>query len=152
VTRYSLLALTALLSFGSAASAQQFATKSAAPSAATRSATQTKLAPPIRGDAKIEMTEPVAKNTGKLLITTFKVKNMEAGSIAGLRVDDLWFDKQGNPVTGSSFRDPKPLQPGEIIEVRLETPILDRSKMDRNQYVFKQANGNVKVTKVKKLP
>ena len=137
MTRYWLLGLTAMLTIGTAALAQ---TKLAAQST-----------PPVRGDVRIEWTEPVVKNTGKTLITTFKVKNVEVGSIAGLRVDEFWYDKKGDPVTGSSFRYPKLLQPGEIIEVKLETPVLDRSKMDRNQYLFKQANGNVKPTKVKRL-
>lgn len=137
--RNALLALTTLLAIGITAAAQ------------IKPDAQARLAPPIRGDVRIEMTEPLVKKTGKTIVTTFKVKNMEIGSIAGLRVDEFWYDKKGDPVTGSSWRYPKQLQPGEIIVVKLETPILDRSKMDRNQYVFKQANGNVKPTKVKKL-
>ena len=136
--RNALLTLTTLLAIGITAAAQP------------RPAPQVNT-PPIRGDVRIEMTEPVVKKTGKTIVTTFKVKNMEIGSIAGLRVDEFWYDKKGDPVTGSSFSYPKQLQPGEIIVVKLETPILDRSKMNRNQYVFKQANGNVKPTKVKKL-
>ncbi len=151
MTRYSLLVLTALLAFATVTLAQTPAAKPAKRPAATKSDASAQLAPPIRGDVKIEMTEPVVKNTGKTLITTFKVKNMEAGSIAGLRIDEFWYDKKGVPVTGSSFRYPKQLQPGQIIEVKLETPVLDRTKMDHNQYLFKQANGNVKPTKVKKL-
>jgi hypothetical protein len=98
---------------------------------------------------KVQMTKPVVKNDGKFVLTTFKVKNMEAGSIAGLRIDEFWYDKKGDPVTGDSFRYNKPLQPGEVIDVQLKTPV--NPKMDRNQYLFKQANGNVKPTQVPKL-
>src|SRR5262245_26711622 len=93
MTRYWLLACIAMLALGTAAYAQ------------------TKPAPPIRGDANIEMTEPVVKNSGNTLITTFKVKNVGSGSSIGFRVDVFRYDKKGEPVTGSSFRNPRPLQP-----------------------------------------
>jgi len=53
------------------------------------------------------------------------------------------------PVTGDTFRHRKPLQPGEIVEVMLRTPVNPR--MDRNQFVFVHANGDIKTTVVPKL-
>jgi hypothetical protein len=149
--RYPLLALVGVLALSPAAAAQ---TKAPAKPATAAPASQApaapaRLAPPIRGDVKVQMTKPVVKREGNFVVTTFKVKNVETGSIAGLRVDEFWYDKKGDPVTGDSFRATKPLQPGEVIEVQLKTPV--NPKMDRNQYLFKQANGNVKPTTVPKL-
>jgi hypothetical protein len=151
--RYPLLALVGLLALSPAAFAQtKPAAKPATPApapATTAPAAPVRLAPPMRGDVKVEMTKPVVKREGNFVNTTFKVKNVETGSIAGLRIDEFWYDKKGDPVTGDSFRYNKPLQPGEVIEVKLHTPV--NPKMDRNQYLFKQANGNVKPTTVPKL-
>jgi hypothetical protein len=52
-------------------------------------------------------------------------------------------------VTGDTFRHPKPLQPGEVITVTLETP--RNPKMDRNQYNFSHANGAIKAQLLPKL-
>jgi hypothetical protein len=50
------------------------------------------------------------------------------------------------PVTGNTFRHREPLQPGEIVEVTLRTAV--DPKMDRTQYRFVHANGDIKTTVV----
>ncbi len=150
--RHPLLALLGVVVFATAASAQSkpAAKAPAAPATAQQPpAAPARLVPPVRGDVKVNITKPVVKREGNFIITTMKVKNMMEGSIAGLKVDEYWYDKKGDPVTGSSFRYPKPLQPGEVIEVTLKTQV--NPKMDRNQYQFTQANGAVKPTQVPKL-
>jgi hypothetical protein len=123
--------------------------KPAAPAAAPAAAPG-KLAPPIRGQAELGYTKPVSKRDGKgNIVTTIKVKNMSTGAIAGLKVDEFWYDKGGDPVTGDTFRYRKPLQPQEVIEVTLTTPI--NPKMDRNQYKFEHLNGTIKTTLLPKL-
>jgi hypothetical protein len=107
----------------------------------------------VRGEAPLGYTKPIVK-AGKIdgkdfIITTIRVKNLAAGSIAGLKVDEFWYDKAGDPVTGDTFRHPKPLQPGEVITVTLETP--RNPKMDRNQYNFSHANGAIKAQLLPKL-
>ena len=106
---------------------------------------------PVRGEAELGYTKPVSKRSpdGKFVVTSIKVKNLSAGSIAGLKVDEFWYDKAGDPVTGDTFRYRKPLQPGEVIEVTLRTPV--NPKMDRNQYKFEHANGTIKTNAVPKL-
>lgn len=95
------------------------------------------LAPVTRVDQKTNM-----------VITTIKVKNLSGtGSIAGLKVEEYWWDKASNPVTGSKTRLPKPLLPGEIATLTLETP--KDPKMHRNQYVFTHANGKIKTKPMK---
>jgi hypothetical protein len=112
--------------------------------------TPQKLVAPVRGQAEIGYTKPVSKNDGKFITTTIKIKNMASGAIAGLKVDEFWYDKDGNPVTGAQpFRSRKPLQPGEVIEVTLKVPIDKR--MNRNQYKFEHANGTIKTTLLPKL-
>ena len=67
---------------------------------------------PIRGDAEIGVLTPVTSVDHKagMVRTTIKVKNLSpTHSIAGLKVEEFWFDKGGNPVTGSRARLPKPL-------------------------------------------
>ena len=107
---------------------------------------------PIRGDAEIGVLKPVTSVDQKagLVRTIIKVKNLSpTQSIAGLKVEEFWYDKAGNPVTGSRARLTKPLQPLEIAELKLETP--KDPKMDRNSYTFSHANGKVKVKNMKEF-
>jgi hypothetical protein len=113
-------------------------------------AAQTKAVTPIRGDAEIGYLKPVTIEDYKagIVRTTIKVKNLStSGSIAGLKVEEFWFDKAGNPVTGARYRHPKPLQPGEVVEVKLETP--KDPKMFTNTYQFTHANGKIKTKAMK---
>jgi hypothetical protein len=120
------------------------------PSDEVAPATQARLVAPVRGQAELGYTKPVTKNDGKFITTTIKVKNLASGAIAGLKVDEFWYDKDGNPVSGSQpFRYRKPLQPGEVIEVVLKVPL--NKAMNRNQYKFEHANGTIKATQLPKL-
>ena len=108
-----------------------------------------KLVAPMRGNAKVEITKPNTKVVGKEIVTTFLLKNIEAAPIAGVKIEENWFDKAGNPVMGDVFRYQKPLQPGEVITVTFKVP---RSpNMQRNQYLFGHANGNLKQSVVPKI-
>lgn len=108
-----------------------------------------KLVAPVRGNAKVEITKPNTRIVGKEIVTTFLMKNVEAAPIAGVKIEENWFDKGGNPVMGDVFRHKKPLQPGEVITVTFKVP---RSpNMQRNQYLFSHANGNLKQSVVPKL-
>jgi hypothetical protein len=113
---------------------------------------QAKVATPIRGEAEIGYLKPVTSVDQKagLVKTTIKVKNLSTtGSIAGLKVEEFWYDKEGNPVTGSKFRLKKPLQPGEVAEMLLETP--KDPKMNRNSYTFSHANGKIRTKAMKEF-
>src|SRR6185369_15033031 len=113
-------------------------------------AAQAKFVPPIRGEAPVNMTKPVTKRLNDEVVTTFKVKNPSAtSSIAGLKISEFWYDKDGNPVSGDEFRYRKPLMPGEVIDVQLRSPV--NPKMARSQYKFEQSNGGVKPQVVAKF-
>jgi hypothetical protein len=125
------------------------AAKPAAPAQGAPAA-PAKFVPPIRGEAPVSMTKPVTKRLNDEVVTTFKVKNPSAtGSIAGLKISEFWYDKDGNPVSGDEFRWRKPLLPGEVIDVELRSPV--NPKMARSQYKFEQANGGVKPQVVAKF-
>lgn len=108
-----------------------------------------KLVAPVRGNAKVEITRPNTRIVGKEVVTTFLLKNIEAAPIAGLKIDENWYDKAGNPVMGDTFRHLKPLQPGEVVKVNFKSP---RSPaMQRNQFLFSHANGKIKQAVVPKI-
>jgi hypothetical protein len=107
-----------------------------------------RLVPAVRGEAQLGYTQPVVRNATidgtDFVVTTIEVKNMSTGAIAGLLVDEFWYDRAGTMVTGANFRHPRPLQPEEVITVTLETP--RNPQMDRNQYSFTHANGEIVAT------
>ena len=110
----------------------------------------TKFVAPVKGQAQIEYLAPQIKADAKMITTTIRVKNTSAGSIAGFKVDEFWYDKGGQPVTGSqTFRYPKPLLPGETVDVILKVPRV--TGMATNSYLFAHANGTIKPTKVAKF-
>ncbi len=136
------LAVTVTAATGTALLAQ---TAPAAPAAGT-----TKLLSPVRGEAEIGYTKPNVQRKGGTIVTTFKVKNLASGPIAGFKVDEFWYDKGGETVAGApTFRWRKPLMPGEVIDVTLTVPV--NPKMDRNSYKFEHANGKIKPTLMAKM-
>jgi hypothetical protein len=72
-----------------------------------------------------------------------------SGPIAGLRIEENWFDRSRNAVPGDVYRHPRPWSVGEVIEVKLTTP--RKAGMGDNRYNFSHANGTIKTTVVKKL-
>ena len=103
----------------------------------------------MRGTATIGMVKPVTKVVAGEVVTKIKLKNMSQGSIALLRVDEYWYDRQGNMLPGDTKRIKKPILPGEVIEVELKVPKND--KFYQNQYKFSHANGDIKVESLKKI-
>jgi hypothetical protein len=110
-----------------------------------------KLVPRVRGEAEVGYTKPVSKNDGQFITTTFKIKNLASGPIPGLKVEEFWYDKDGNPVTGSQpFMLRKPFQPGEVVDIVLKVPI--NKNMNRNQYKFTYGDGKTDKIKTTLLP
>ena len=108
-----------------------------------------KLVAPVRGEAAIELTAPDTRIVGTNVVTTMRMKNVASGPIAGLRIEENWFDRSRNPVPGDVYRHPRPWPVGEVIEVKLTTP--RKAGMGDNRYNFTHANGAIKTTVVKKL-
>ncbi|HSL23820.1 MAG TPA: hypothetical protein VK886_19965 [Vicinamibacterales bacterium] len=112
-------------------------------------AAKTKWVPPVRGVATIGMLRPDTKVVKDEVITKIRLKNLSTGSIALLRIDEYWYDKQGNMLPGDTQRVRKPILPGEIIEVELKVP--RNPKFFQNQYKFSHANGTIEVKAMKTL-
>jgi len=116
---------------------------------ATQPAAPAKFIPAVRGQAELGYIKPITKRAGGEIVTVIKVKNLSNAPIAGLKVDEFWYDKAGDPVTGDTFRYKKLMMPGEVLDVTLRTPV--NPKMDRNSYNFSHANGTIKTTLLPKL-
>ncbi len=136
---------TAVLGGAVAAAAQQ---------APASPASTTKWVDTIRGTADIQYLKPVVK-AGKdkdgaaLIVSTIQVKNMSPKAIARLTIEEFWYDKAGNPVSGDKKFLRKPLMPGETATIVLETP--KQPNMDRNSYKFSHGNGDIKPKVVAKF-
>src|SRR4029079_7372607 len=120
-----------------------------APGAARGQDAPRKLVAPVRGEAKVEITKPDTKPGPKEVVTTMLIKNISSAPIAGLKIEENWY-KGNNAVGGDSYRHPRPLPPGEVIQITLRVP-RDKIVGARNQYQFTHAHRTVKVTTVPKL-
>ena len=108
-----------------------------------------KLVAPMRGEAQIEFTQPDTKIVGNDVVTTFRVKNVSSAPIAGFKVQENWFTKNNESLSGDEYRHLRPLQVNEIITIKLVVP---RSRVvgARNQYQFSHANGTIPKPKLVK--
>lgn len=122
---------------------------SVAAQAPAADAARPKLISPVRGEAQVDVTRPASKRVGTNIVTTMRAKNRSSAPIAGLTVDEFWYDKDRQPVTGGKFRYTKPLMPGEVIDIEIKTP--SHPAMSSNTYQFKHANGAVKTTNVARI-
>ncbi len=108
-----------------------------------------RFVPPVKGQAEIGYLKPQTKVVGAEVVTIFKIKNLSTGAIAGLQVDEYWWDKENNPVGGDRERVKKPLMPGEVVTIELRTQ--KNPRMFRNNYQFTHANGTIKAKVLTKL-
>ena len=104
---------------------------------------------PVRGIAEIQYIQGQPRVEKDIIVTTFQVKNMSAAPIARLTIEEFWWDKQRNPVSGDKEFLKKPLAPGEVATIVLRTPRMPN--MDTNNYKFSHQNGDVKPKKVPKF-
>ena len=103
-----------------------------------------KLVPTVRGLAEIGYERPRARRERDFIVTTFRVKVLTENAIAGFRVDEFWFDADGNTVTGDSVRFREPLLPGQVVDIELRVP--RDPAMDRSNYEFSHQNGDILAT------
>jgi hypothetical protein len=108
-----------------------------------------KFVVPVKGTIPLGYLKPSIKVEKDEIVTTIQVKNLAQGPIAGLRVDEYWYDKGGTLVTGATERLRQPLMAGEVVTVVLRTP--RKQNMDRNSYQFTHANGKVEPKLMKKF-
>jgi hypothetical protein len=102
----------------------------------------------FKGQAEVEFASSSTKS-GDSVVTTMKVKNLSNGPIARLKVDETWFDKNQQPVGGSTGILEKMLEPGAVDTLTIRTPW--KAGMNGNSWQFSHANGPVKPHKVAKI-
>ena len=112
-------------------------------------ATRSARADTVRGMAEVGILQPVTKVEGKEVVTTIKVKNLSKGPISGVKVQEYWYDKDGNPLPGDAKRLAQPLAPGALSTIVLRTPVSPR--LNSNNLVFSHDNGKVHTTLYAKL-
>lgn len=108
-----------------------------------------KLVAPVRGEATLDITKPDTKVIGNEVVTKITLRNTSSAPIAGLKVEENWYDKAGTPVGGDIYRHPRPLPPGDVVQVTLKTP--KKPSFYRNEYNFSHANGTIKNKVVPKI-
>jgi hypothetical protein len=116
---------------------------------AAQPAAKTVWVNPFRGSAEIQYLKPIIKVDKDTIVTTFQVKNVASGPIARLTIEEFWYDKAGNPVSGDKQFLKKPLMVGEIATIVLHTP--KQPNMNRNSFKFSHQNGDIKPKVVPKL-
>ena len=112
-------------------------------------AARAKWVAPIKGIASVEVIPTPSKKVGTDMVTVLKVKNVSNGAIALLRVDEYWFDKSLKTVSGDTQRHRQPLNPGEVVEITMRSPV--KPNLYKNTFNFSHANGKVDVKTVKKF-
>ena len=103
-----------------------------------------------RGPAAIEYTQPRARRQQNFIVTNFLVRNAASNAIAGLQVNEFWFDADGNTVTGDSVRFREPIFPKEVVAIELRVP--RNPAMDSSNYEFSHHGGEIEPELVDELP
>ena len=101
---------------------------------------------PIRGPAEVGYLRPTTRRVSGEVVTTFRLKNLSSAPIAGFKLDEFWWDADGNALPGDSQRLREPFMPGEEVTIELRVPA--NPAMDRNNYQFSHANGEVRTTRM----
>ncbi|HEX4346380.1 MAG TPA: hypothetical protein VHZ73_02345 [Vicinamibacterales bacterium] len=101
------------------------------------------ITPPFKGEAQIQVQWPPATHRDKdNVITQIRIKNLTNGPLKGFTVDQPWYDKNGAVVASATVSVNGLFEPNEVQTLTLELPY--HTGMDRNNYLFKHANGTVK--------
>jgi len=123
------------------------ATAQAAPSP-TQEVVKARMSTPVKGTAYVEVIQGQAKKVGGEMVTVTKIKNVSNAPIAGLRVDEFWYNQKLAQVTGDTQRVRAPIAPGEVIEVTTKSPM--KPDLYRSQLAFSHAGGPKVDTKIVK--
>lgn len=122
------------------------ATPSAAPPPPVAKA---RMTTPVKGTAYVEVIQGQGKQVGGDMVTVSKVKNVSNGPIAGLRIDEYWYNAKLEQVTGDTQRVRAPIAPGEIVEITTKSPM--KPGLYKSTLMFNHANGKVTAKGVKKF-
>jgi hypothetical protein len=149
------LAVLSTPAFAQAKAAQSKAAQAPATKAAPAAAVAIAPAAPARfvktmkGVATIDMIEGPSKPVGDDIVTVLKIKNTSPLAISLFKVDEYWYNKKREVVTGDQFRSLKPFLANEVLEITLKAP--KKPDLYMSQYQFSHAGGEIKPTRVKKF-
>ena len=76
----------------------------------------------VRGPGQIGYLQPQPRREGSEVVTTFVIKNVSLGHLAGFKIDEFWYNDAGDTLTGSSYRMKQPFMQDQVIQVTLHTP------------------------------
>ena len=107
------------------------------------------MSTPVKGTAYVEVIQGQGKQVGGDIVTVSKVKNVSNGPIAGLRVDEYWYNQKLVQVTGDTQRVRAPIAPGEVVEITTRSPM--KPGLYKSTLMFNHANGKVTAKGVKKF-
>lgn len=108
-----------------------------------------RMSTPVKGTAFVEVIQGQGKQIAGDMVTVSKVKNVSNAPIAGLRVDEYWYNQKLVQVTGDTQRIRAPIAPGEIVEVTTRSPM--KPGLYKSTLMFHHANGKVTAKGVKKF-
>ena len=129
--------------------AQAPATTAAPAPAASAPAAPARFVKTLKGTANVDFIEGPSKKVGNEIVTVLKVKNMSPLALSLFKVDEYWYDKKREVVTGDTYKNTKPFLPGEVLDVTLRAPV--KPDLYQSQYQFSHAGGDVKPNRVKKF-
>jgi hypothetical protein len=125
------------------------ATPATAANAPAPEVAKARMAPPVKGTAYVEVIQGAPKKIGPDMVTVSRVKNVSNAPIAGLRIDEYWYNQKMVQVTGDTQRVRAPIAPGEVIEVTTKSPV--KPDLYKSTTMMVHANGKVNATGVKKF-
>ena len=131
--------------FAQAARATPASTQTAPPPTVAKA----RMASPVKGTAYVEVIQGQGKKIGGDIVTVSKVKNVSNGPIAGLRIDEYWYNQKLVQVTGDTQRVRAPIAPGEVVEVTTRSPV--KPDLYKSTLMLNHANGKVTAKGVKKF-
>jgi hypothetical protein len=103
-----------------------------------------------KGPATIEVLQGPAKPIAGHMVTVLKIRNTSPGALGLLKAEEVWYDTKMQMATGDSPPPIRtPINPGQIVEITFRSPV--KPDLYRSSYAFKHANGDVKITQVKKF-
>jgi len=105
---------------------------------------ESSLVATMRGPGQVGYLQPRSRRDGDEMVTQFRIKNISNGALAGFKVDEFWYDTEGETVTGGAFRMRRPFLQDEVVEVTLRIP--RNSRMSRSNYEFSHQNGVVEAS------
>ncbi len=98
-----------------------------------------RLVATVRGPGQIGYLQPQPERDGDEVVTTFVIKNVSLGHLAGFKIDEFWYDADGDAVTGSSYRMKQPFLQDQVIQVTLHTPRSPNAR--RSNWEFSHQGG-----------